>query len=278
MRLVLDRKIFYAILLGIMTLVLLFPVPIPLNISDDVQATYDALETTLNPGDVVYVNMGCNPTHWFDGSGFPPIVAVVNHLFALECDVIFVSAFGRPQSPEYVARLMRKDLGLIKGIDALVYGEDYVSLPSVAGGEAGLIAWLNDIWTVTPNDYYATPMSDLPMMADVRSIQDIDFVVVFGYSVQDPESMMRQVQAKYGIPVLIVVPDSFAPGLRPYVTSGQAIGMLHGARKGAEYELLVGKAGQGLASMGQFTLCVAFYLILVIIANVTSPLAAGKTR
>jgi hypothetical protein len=117
------------------------------------------------------------------------------------------------------------------------------------------------------------------MMADVRSANDIDLAISYGFSVDMPEMFARQLVAVYDVPMVIVVPDSFAPGLRAYVESGQAKAMLHGARKGAEYELLVGKAGQGLASMGQFTLCVLVYVALVVVANVTSPHAKGaRTR
>jgi hypothetical protein len=66
-----------------------------------------------------------------------------------------------------------------------------------------------------------------------------------------------------------------APGISPYVEAGEAIGILAGSQQGAEYETLVNKPGQGLATLGQFASVVAGYIIIVVLTNILSPTQRG---
>jgi hypothetical protein len=267
--LVVDRKWLFAVMLIICTVVLVVPLPLPVLISPDVQGVYDVVDA-IPAGSIVYVDVVTEFAMWYDGSGFPPFVALVNHLHDNHLKVIYVS-MQYAQAAPFMERILDPNQGLVKRAAELVNGEDYVILPVVLGGEPGMIAWFNDIVSITPYDIYNTPVGDIPMMQGVTTAADFDFAVTYGYGVTLIEQEIRQLTAQYYTPTLIVVPDSFAPGLRTYVQSGQVVGMLHGARKGAEYELLVGKAGQGLSSMGQYTLGVLLFVGFVVAASITSP-------
>lgn len=251
------------------SLILIFPLPLPIVVSDTVQNIYNFVEK-LPAGTVTYVNIGS--IDWFDGVVFPPLVAEVNQLFEIHAHIIFVNLGGNGYGAyaQYAARICNPASG-ITNLRGAVYGQDFVILPNVGGGEAGTIAWVHDIWGTTPNDYAGTPLSALPMMANVHTGADIGFVVTTGTLVEDMRSDIRQVQNKYGMPLLMVTNDAFAPGLQPFVSSKQAIGVLHGSEQGAELETLVGVPGQGLASVGQTTIFVILFIAVTAVGLVTAP-------
>jgi hypothetical protein len=236
-----------------------------------VQAIYDALEDY--PDDtIVYVNLLAATVHMYDGSGFPCMIAMWQHFFNRGYKVLFATVGSTHAEGPIYAQIATNSILNLRGA---VYGEDYVIFPLAAGGEAAQASFLDDVWGTYPNDYYLTSVDTIPMMANIKSGNDFDLVMCCGYGVETMQGEIRQSHDKYGLDIVFAVPDSFAPALSPYVEAGQAIGVLAGSQMGAEYETLVGKPGQGLATLGQFASAVVGYIIIVIITNIVSPLGRG---
>jgi hypothetical protein len=53
------------------------------------------------------------------------------------------------------------------------YGVDFVHLGWLPGGDAGKNLFLEDVWAACPQDHYGTPVEDIPMMQNIKSIDDI---------------------------------------------------------------------------------------------------------
>jgi len=58
-----------------------------------------------------------------------------------------------------------------------------------------------------------------------------------------------------------------APAYMAYVAAGQLVTVMAGARAAAEYELLLGIRGPGLAMQDAYTLSMLLLLALIIIGN-----------
>jgi hypothetical protein len=267
MRIALNRARMNILFLAIFAIVLIFPLPLPVTVTQYVQDIYDNVEA-FPDGAVVMVNMYVAPEHLLDGSVYPCAVGLLQHFFHKDMKVLFASVgTNRPQAPIYAGFVVDPATNVLDTHGG-VYGEDFVILPAVAGGVSGLSVWLDDIWGTTPYDYYNNPMSELPMMDTIRSVDDLDLVLCIGFV---RENDFRVTSAKHGVPIVVGTTESYAPGLMPYVLTGQSIGILYGARLAAEYELLVDRAGQGLATMSQFAAIAIVLLIMVVLGNVTAP-------
>lgn len=270
-RFALNRPMLVLITIVLMGWILIFPVALPLTISPSVQTIYDQLDAF--PDDtVVYVNLLAATVHMYDGSGFPCIIAMWQHFFNRGYKIVFATVGSTHAEGPIYSQIATNSIVNRRGA---VYGEDYVIFPLAAGGEAAQASFLDDVWSTYPNDYYLTATSSIPMMANIRSGDDFDLVMCAGYGIETMQGEIRQSHDKYGLPIVFAVPDSFAPGLSPYVQAGQALGVLAGSQMGAEYETLVGRPGQGLATLGQFASYVIGYIVIVVVTNLVSPLGRG---
>jgi hypothetical protein len=63
------------------------------------------------------------------------------------------------------------------GPDNPAYGVDYIEIGPVGGGYATLKKFLADIHDTCVTDTYGTPLGDIPMMDNIRSMADIDFYI-----------------------------------------------------------------------------------------------------
>lgn len=270
----LNRPLLVIATIILMGWILIYPVSLPLTIGPSTQRIYDAIET-YPEGSVVYVNLLAATVHMYDGSGFPCMIAMWQHFFDRGFKIVFATVGSTHAEGPIYAQIATNSIINLRGA---VYGEDFVIYPLAAGGEAAQASFLDDVWGTYPNDYYNTATSTIPMMANIKTGNDFDFVLACGYSIETMQGEIRQSHDKYGLPIVFAVPDSFAPGLSPYVEAGEAIGVLAGSQMGAEYETLIGKPGQGLATLGQFASAVLGYIIIVVITNIVSPLGKGVSE
>jgi hypothetical protein len=265
---VISRPVLNTIFVAAMVLVLIFTIPLPVIVSPTVQAVYDYINKVPD-GSIVWVNACCEPAHWFDGAGFPVIAAVVNQLFEKHFKIVFGSVGATfISAPLFVQRLLDPANGVIN-LRGEVYGTDYVILPTVLGASGGAVVFYSDIWRSTPQDFFGTYLSALPLMANVQTADAFKLEIIWDYGSTGVQTDVAQLHGKYGTPMIIACADALAPGFYPYVASKQAVGMVYGASMGAQYEKLVVKPGQGLASLGQANVEIILFILLMVGANLS---------
>jgi len=79
---------------------------------------------------------------------------------------------------------------------------DYVFLPYSAGEEMAWAAFAADIHGFYKTDVYGKPLAELPMMANLRSMRDVNLCVVQYGIFTWGEMFMRQWPAKYGVDMI----------------------------------------------------------------------------
>ena len=146
------------------------------------------------------------------------------------------------------------------------YGEDYVMLGYIPGLEIGAAAYAKDIHALISVDTYGTPLEELPLMQNVRNIEDIDLAISIS-SGFGPMGYINQFYIPYGTPVAAGCIGIMAPGLRPYYPD-QLRGFLPTARNGAEYELLINEPGIGIIDFDAQTLAHLVLIIFIITGNI----------
>jgi hypothetical protein len=268
-----DKMLQY-LTVAILALVLIFPIPLPIGVSSSVQQVYDRFEA-FPDGSVLYCNIVAASAAIMDASSFPPLVALVQHAFDKNMKVVFCSqASHTPESALYVDWILTHPVIGVNPRGA-VYGVDYVYFLAIRS-EAGMMSWLEDIRATTPYDYWNTPLDDLPIMDNINDGYDFDLGISAGF-IQDQDMIITQ--AIYGVPIFFAVIDAYGPSTQQFVLSGQAEGALWGARRAAEYEMLLGKtSGQGLATLGQATVICAVFMAIIVYSNIAHPMERKRTR
>jgi len=124
-----------------------------------------------------------------------------------------------------------------------------------------------DLHALLEVDYEGHPLSDLPMMEDIKDANDFTIIIDFTASA-DSQFWLNQAYAPYGTDVAfgltaVKVPDAYA-----YYTAGQIFGILESLKGAAQYEVLINRPGIAVKGMDAQSMAHLFYIGLILICNV----------
>ena len=261
-----DRRIIYLLVLVALAFPLKWPVGLPFSINKHSQDFYDRVES-LEPGDVVAVSFDYSPS----GSAQldPQAKAVMRHLFSKPDIKVVVAAFWSA-GPLFAEDFIEE----MEGTHDKVYGEDYVILDFLAGGETAIAAFGRSIHDAYSDDRRGNKLSDIPMMKDIKSAKDFDLLISFGTGTPGVPEHIRQIVTVYDTPFIVGMNSISVATNIPFYDAGQIKGYLNGLRGAAEYEMLMGEPGVAAASMDSLSfshLIVIFFILLGNVAYFTNP-------
>lgn len=208
---------------------------------------------------------------------YPMTVATMHHLWsnaqARNWKIIVIAFWN--QGPLVFDTL----LGQIDPAEryGVVYGEDWVELGWVPGSETGMAAFATDIWGQTPRDFLEDrPLSEYPIMADVRTAEDVDLVISIETGTPGLPEWLRQWNDPFGVPFIVGCIGVSVPGMAPYLASGQLSALMPGLTASGEYELLLGRPGLAVAGLDAVSMSHLLVVLLVLIGNIAYFATRGK--
>ena len=253
-----ERRVIYTILIIVILIPLVKPIGLPLGITEEVQRAYDTIEA-LEEGSFVILSpdysAGASPELW------PQTLAYTEHLMRKNARIIALSWWA--EGIVFAERAM-KECAERHGYQ---YGIDYVVLPFTAGGETAVAALGKNLKGLYTNDYYGTPIDEIPLMKDITGINDVSLIVSFGTG-DDVVYYLKQIQGRYKVPVVAGVTAVIYPMYVPYLQSEQLSGLLGGLKGAAEYEKLLNQPGKALAGMDAQSLAHVYVILLILIGNI----------
>jgi hypothetical protein len=252
-----DTRIIYIVLLITLSVPLLRPIGIPMQISPMTRAVYDIIEGLDPEKDVVLLSMDYSPGAGLDAEVCP--VAVVEHLMQRGIKWVAIS-FGTTDGPMMTNRIIT-DLEQ-RGYK---YGEDFANLGYMAGEENAIRLFALDCLSV-PTDVRGNRTSELPVMQSIKTIKDFAFVVQF--SMGTPEMWIRQVVDPMGVLFATGTVTVSVPSIVPYYNSGQVKGVMGGVSSAAQYELLCNKPGRGAAMMDAQSMGHLIIIFFIALGNI----------
>ena len=259
-----DSRYIWLILLALYAIPVIQPIGIPLPISQQTKTFYDRI-MRLKSGDIVMWEISSRLAMISEQE--PGVTAVSKHLFSRKIKVAYFCF--ETEGPVFLELIMR-------GVSpetrfGAKYGEDYVNLGYVAGGETAMVSMMSDVWKTTPTDYFKNRMESLPMMAKLHSASDAALLLASYGDV--PDMRIRSYSVKAGLTGdrawVAVVGGSHGPALIPYIASKDVAAMLAGAVPGAEYEKLIGFPGKGLVYTDIISMAHICLVGAIVVANVT---------
>ena len=261
-----DRRIIYLLVFLALAIPMLKPIGLPFSINEPSQKFFDKVEA-LKPGDVVLLSFDYSPS----GSAQldPQARAVLKHVFSKEGVKVVTVAFW-PSGPLFSDKFIAE----LDGTHNKVYGEDYVSLGYIAGGETAISSVAKNIHQSFSVDRRGNKVSQIPMMKNIKSAADFNLMISFSSGTPGIPEHIRQIVTVYGTPFVSGMNSVSVAGNTPFYNAGQMVGYLNGLRGAAEYEKLMGEAGPATASMDSLSfshLTVIIFILLGNIAYFTSP-------
>jgi hypothetical protein len=243
---------------------LLWPLGLPLRVSDPVRR-YHAAIAAVPAGSVVL--MSCD----FDPGNRPEMVPMMKsslrQLFDRRCRVIVICLWnGGPslvdQTLEQVVAEYRA-----KGVP-LESGVDYVDLGYKAGYEAVMVLMGQGVANAFPLDHRGRDTRTLPIMRGVSNYSSFPLLVSISGGYPGTKEWVQQVNSRFHLPMVSGCTAVSAPEYFPYLQSGQLRGMLGGMAGAAEYELLLGERGPATRGMDAQSLAHLFIAFCILLGNV----------
>jgi hypothetical protein len=147
------------------------------------------------------------------------------------------------------------------------YGVDYVQLPYMPGAAAAVVAFLEDVHTAVATDVAGTPLSELPLMDDLRNWEDISLWICPHWSF---DMIVRYATAERGIPAIYFAQAAAYTSYAPYMMAyPDKVWMTNGFLGGAQLEKLVGIPGLGTAAIDAYAILSAVFVVFVVLGNIT---------
>ncbi|MCK5131881.1 MAG: hypothetical protein KAR40_06985 [Candidatus Sabulitectum sp.] len=303
-----DRRWIF-LLIGIACVVPFFnPLGLPILPSAEVMGIYDHIEG-LGPDNAIIVSFDFEPGTAAENQ--PMSVAALRHAFARNIPVYVTSYWplGQAMAAMAISELTDesledyfkyvewedwasiRDQGIVDraGIEEAWTAEGN-TLPENARGwvfEGRDIAFLgylpyfhlvilgmtSSIASQFPTDVSGTPLEEMPIYQDHKSLRDIDLAVTSAGG-SACVSWITYGREKIGLPIAFGVTAVMATDYYIFIQSGQIVGQMGGLRGAAEYEVLLKEngynKGYGKAFIGMDVQNIAHLLIifLVVLGNI----------
>jgi hypothetical protein len=259
-----------------MSVVIVVPIGLPISINSYVRAAYEIVEAT--PAETIVLIA----SDWEIGSmndcGYP-LISIVQHITQRGMKWVYLST-NAAHPGIWIGQMIPRITPFLEKAN-YVYGEDYVYLGLIAGGENGLAALADDFWTVLGTDMYGTPLAELPIMANVHTAADFTLLVSANHS---PGLMyMRQFVDKYWdihhISLIIITQPGRWSEAVPYLgVEGGIAGLIAVGGAAAMYESLSGNPGLGLGLTDGQSVAVIVSTLLLVAANVSYVVNKVQTK
>jgi len=235
-----DRRIIFVVI-GLCTLLpLLYPVGLPIKISQEVRGVYDHIES-LPERSVFLLSLDFDPAS--KPELYPQAVAILRHAFKKNLRVVAMTLWvsGTGMADELLTKIATES--------GKQRGTDYVFLGWSPGGTAVIINMGQDLYNSFPSDYGGKPTKGQPVLEAVNSLKDVTYAVSLGAGNPGVEAWYVFGKDKYKFELGGGCTGVIAPGLYPLLRSGQINGLIGGLRGAAEYESLIEQKGRAVAGM-----------------------------
>jgi hypothetical protein len=253
-----DRRIIFLII-GLCTLLpLLYPVGLAIKVSPEVRAVYDYIDG-LPEGAVFLLSMDFDPAS--KPELYPQAVALLRHAFRKNLRVIGMTLWvtGTGMADQAITKVAA-DMGKQNG-------KDYVFLGWSPGVGSLIITMGQDLYKAFPSDYYNKPTKDLPVLAGVQNLRDVNYVISLAAGTAGIETWYVFGKDKYKFELAGGCTGVIAPGLYPLLRSGQLNGLIGGLRGAAEYEVLIDQKERAVAGMDAQSATHFAIIALVLLCN-----------
>ena len=256
-----PREVLYGILLVVFVFPMIYPLGLPVPISENVRRWHRTIDE-LPPGSVVLIDFG------YSGGGEPELgpmaVAVYHHLFK-KGDVKVICMSTSIEGPQLWDKAMA-ELRPQQRYGAQ-YGVDYINIGYIAGTETAMAAIGKDLRATTSTDYKGNSLDQYPIMEGIVDASSFDLLICYTTGGDQSEGWVRQWYTVYGTPYLCSVLAMMVPTMLPYQNAGQIISVTSGAQAG-EMESLVRVPARGIKSADVITLTHILCLVYVVVGNV----------
>ncbi len=257
----LDRRWIYLLCWIFVMYPLISPLGLPIPINQQARSWNAAVDAIAPGSTVIFAPM-------YDPSGipelFPMTVATFRQLMTKDIKVIVVTfwAAGPMVFNQVLSQVNPASYNK-------VYGTDWINLGYIPGTETAMASFGKDLAGTASQDVVQNkPTASFPIMQNVKSATDITLVISIETGTPGATEWLRQWNTPYKTPIIVGCIGVSAPGMMPFVQSGQISALLPGLTSSAEYEQILKQPGLATAGVDAVSMSHLLVVLLVVIGNV----------
>ncbi len=253
-----DRRIVFILVALAVIIPMLFPISLPVSISEPTQNLYDFIDE-LPADSAVMLVFDYGPSSLAELN--PMAKAILKQCFDKDVKVVGLTLYA-------VGTTMGSDLMQeIAEEKGAVNGEDYVFLGYRPGIELVILGMGTNIAEIYETDFYGTPTTELPMMENITNYDQIELVIDLS-SGNLTEAWITFANVQFNQQIAAGVTGVIISQMYPYLQTGQLIGLISGIAGAAEYEKLIQSHAKGTLWINVESFVHLLIIILVIIGNI----------
>lgn len=278
-----DRRWIFLIMALAIVVPLYVPIGLPIKPSPMTKAAFNVVES-LREGDVVYVSIDTEP------AGTPELEpyfrALMLQLKRKGVRMVFGCLWynAPPLAERWMREVVEAELapagtpGYAGPPDrAYVRNVDHVYLGFREGQINTMLGMATDLRRVFDGRTEdGLPIDAVPWLAGVRSLADMKLLISVSGLSPGAKEWVQYVQGRYGLRMVAATTAVSTTDLAPYYQSGQLLGLVAGLSGAAEYEVLVGRPGAGVAGADVLNAGHAVVILAIVLGNVL--FFAGRRR
>ena len=226
-----DRRWLFLLVFAGVAMPIIMPMGLPVTTTGSTRSAFEFIDG-LKPGDTVLISYDYGPSSAPEND--PMAEGIMRQCFTKRIRVVICALYplgGLQLANNSLAKVLAE-------FPHLKYGEDYVNLGFKDGAQAVIKRMGDDIVGAFPVDVRGTPLTQIPMMKEVRSLHQSSVVVTIATGIIG-EWWITQAHPQSGTPIIVGPTAVGAPKYYAYLNAGQLVGMLSGMKGAAEYEKLL---------------------------------------
>lgn len=257
----LDRRWVYLLTWIFVLFPLIFPLGLPVPIQNESQKWFNYIKDIPDGSIIVYSPMyGTSAMPEL----FPMTLGMMHQLFQKNVKIIVVT-FWAEGALVFDQALRQVDPASY----GKVYGVDWIDLGYIPGSEPAMRAFGEDFIKTVPKDYIqGLDTASFPIMQEAKSARDVDLIISIETGTPGLTEWLRQWQEPFKVPIIVGCIGVSAPGMAPFLQSGQLSAILPGLTSSAEYELLINRKGLAIAGVDAISMSHILVVLLVILGNI----------
>ncbi|MFZ1683433.1 MAG: hypothetical protein WAU88_04800 [Candidatus Zixiibacteriota bacterium] len=268
----LDRRWIFLLLAIVCVIAYSLSFEVPVVPTDEVKSVYNHIEA-LKPGQIVFIAIDYDPSS--QAELHPMAYAMMEQCFRKNLRVIITAlSQNGPGMADQAIREISDSLKYERKYNGVTYpprdikrGEDYVFLGYKPYPTLIILGMGQNFRIPFPNDYYGTPLDQIPMMKGVINYDQVACVVSLA-SGNIADMWIADGQGRYNFKMAFGLTGVMGADYYPYLASGQIFGLMAGLYGAAQYEKLADNAG--MAKDGMRIQLLAHWLIIafIVIGNI----------
>ena len=253
-----DRRIVFMLVALAVILPTLFPVSMPISVSEPTEKLYDYIEALPAESTIMLV-FDYGPSSLAELN--PMARAILKQCFAKDVRVIGLTlyAVGTTMGSTLIQEVVAET--------GAVDGEDYVFLGYRPGIQLVILGMGTDIASIFDTDYTRKPISEIPMMQNITNYDQIDLLIDLS-SGSLTEDWITYANVQFNLQIAAGVTGVIISQMYPYLQTGQLIGLIPGIAGAAEYERLIDAPAKGTLWINIESFVHLLIIGLVVIGNI----------